>query len=96
MVVLKDALLFTPSAFTPNNDGLNDWFGPIGKVPADYSLQIYDRNGSLFFRSNSTYYLWDGKVNGQLQPNGVYVYLIQYKDRMGKMIMKKGTVALLR
>jgi len=50
----------------------------------------------LFFRSNSTYYLWDGKVNGQLQPNGVYVYLIQYKDRMGKMIMKKGTVALLR
>ncbi len=96
VVVLKDALLFTPSAFTPNNDGLNDWFGPIGKVPADYSLQIYDRNGSLFFRSNSTYYLWDGKVNGQLQPNGVYVYLIQYKDRMGKMIMKKGTVALLR
>jgi gliding motility-associated-like protein len=96
VVVLKDALLYMPTAFTPNADGLNDYFGPIGKVPNEYSIQIYDRNGSLFFKSTSTYHLWDGKVNGKLQPNGVYVYLIQYRDINKQPVMKKGTLALIR
>lgn len=96
VVVLKDALLFTPSAFSPNDDGLNDWFGPVGKVPGEYSLQVFDRNGTLFFKSNSTYSRWNGTVNGSVQPNGIYVYVIQYRDKSGKMILKKGTVALLR
>lgn len=96
LVVLKDALLFTPTAFTPNGDGLNDWFGPIGKVPDEYLLQVFDRNGTLFFKSNSTYSRWDGKLNGTVQPNGIYVYLIQYKDIKGKQLMKKGTLALIR
>lgn len=96
LVVLKDALLFTPTAFTPNGDGLNDWFGPIGKVPDEYLLQVFDRNGSLFFKSSSTYSRWDGKVNGTVQPNGIYVYLIQYKDIKGKPLIKKGTLVLIR
>lgn len=96
LVVLKDALTFIPNAFTPNGDGLNDWFGPLGKVPAEFSMLVYDRNGTLFFKSLSTYHKWDGKVNGVVQPNGIYVYLVQYKDILGKWIMKKGTVTLLR
>ncbi|MFN8289030.1 MAG: gliding motility-associated C-terminal domain-containing protein [Chitinophagaceae bacterium] len=96
LVVLKDAVINIPSAFTPNGDGLNDWFGPLGKVPKEYSIQIFDRNGTLFFKSNSTYTKWDGRINGVLQPNGIYVYLVQYKDMKGNMVLKKGTVALLR
>lgn len=96
LVVLKDALVFVPSAFTPNGDGINDLFGPLGKVPNEFSLQVFDRNGTLFFRSNSTYSHWDGKVNGSVQPNGIYVYLIQYRDMQGKLLMKKGTMALIR
>lgn len=96
LVVLKDAVINIPSAFTPNGDGLNDWFGPLGKVPNEYSIQLFDRNGTLFFKSTSTYSRWDGKVNGVLQPNGIYVYIVQYKNMQGKWIMKKGTVALLR
>ncbi len=96
LVVLKDAVTHIPSAFTPNGDGLNDWFGPLGKVPNEFSMQVFDRNGTLFFKSSSTYAKWDGRVNGMLQPNGIYVYLIQYKDMQGKWILKKGTLALLR
>lgn len=96
LVVLKDAVINIPSAFTPNGDGLNDWFGPLGKVPDEYSVQVFDRNGTLFFKSSSTYLKWNGKVNGILQPIGIYVYLVQYKDIKGKWILKKGTVALLR
>lgn len=96
LVVLKDAVVHIPSAFTPNGDGLNDWFGPLGKVPNEYSIQVFDRNGMLFFKSSSTYVKWDGRVNGVLQPQGIYVYLVQYKDIKGKWQLKKGTVALLR
>lgn len=96
LVVLKDAVINIPTAFTPNGDGLNDWFGPLGKVPNEYSLQVFDRNGTLFFKSSSTYTKWDGRVNGVVQPHGIYVYLVQYKDMQGKWILKKGTLALLR
>jgi gliding motility-associated-like protein len=95
-VVLKDALVWMPSAFTPNGDGLNDYFGPIGKVPDEFSIQIYDRNGTLFFKSASTLHPWDGKVNGKPQPNGVYVYLVQYRDIQKKPVMRKGIVTLIR
>ncbi len=96
LVVLKDAVIFMPTAFTPNGDGLNDWFGPIGKVPNEFMMQVYDRNGTLFFRSSSTYSPWDGKVNGIIQPNGIYVYLVQYKDIKNMPVLKKGTLALIR
>jgi gliding motility-associated-like protein len=96
LVVLKDAVIDIPSAFTPNGDGLNDWFGPLGKVPNDFAVHIYDRNGTLFFKSSSTYKRWNGRVNGVVQPNGIYVYIVQYKDMQGKVIVKKGTVTLIR
>lgn len=96
LVVLKDAVIHIPSAFTPNGDGLNDWFGPLGKVPNEFSMQVFDRNGTLFFKSSSTYARWDGRVNGVVQPHGIYVYLVQYRDMQGAMILKKGTVALIR
>lgn len=96
LVVLKDALLFMPTAFTPNGDGRNDWFGPEGKVPNEFSMQIFDRNGILIFKSNSTYNKWDGKYKSTPQPNGVFVYLVQYRDRQNKLFQRKGTLMLVR
>jgi gliding motility-associated-like protein len=96
VVVLNDAVIFMPSAFTPNNDGLNDFFGPIGKVPDEYSIQIFNKTGRVIFKSQSTYRHWDGKLNGQIQPNGVYVYMVQYKDINKKPLLQKGIVALIR
>ncbi len=96
VVVLKDALVLMPSAFTPNGDGLNDFFGPLGKVPDEFSIQIFNKTGREIFKSNSTYKHWDGRLHGELQPNGVYVYLVQYKDINKKQLMQKGIVALIR
>jgi hypothetical protein len=39
---------------------------------------------------------WDGKVNGILQNQGVYVYLIRFTDDDGKEVVKKGTLLLVR
>jgi gliding motility-associated-like protein len=96
VVVLKDALVLTPSGFTPNSDGLNDFFGPIGKVPEGYTMQIYNRDGNVIFKTNSLSNRWNGAYKGKLQQSGVYIYLISYKDLQNKPQMQKGTFVLIR
>lgn len=88
--------LFIPSAFTPNGDGLNDFF--IAKSEEEYSyfvMEIYSRNGTLLFTSKDINRGWDGFHKGVLQPHGSYTYLIRYKDAFGKMHNKKGEFLLL-
>jgi gliding motility-associated-like protein len=86
-----------PSAFSPNNDGLNDNFGPIGLVGANVSrFEIYSRWGQLVHESSSGQ-VWDGKKSGQEQPRDVYIYIFEYKfpaDPEPKTI--RGIVTLLR
>lgn len=96
VVVLKDAVVMMPNAFTPNGDGLNDYFGPIGKVPEGYKLLLYNRNGEVVFQSSSINQRWDGKHHGKLQPASVFIYLIDYKDLQNKTHQQKGTFTLIR
>jgi gliding motility-associated-like protein len=95
-VVLDDAVVKIPTGFTPNGDGKNDWFGPVGKVPNEYSIRIFNRNGETVFKSSSTYSKWDGRFNGTIQPNGVFIYWVQYRDIKNKLFQQKGTLALIR
>jgi len=96
VVVLNDAVVAVPTGFTPNGDGLNDYFGPLGKVPDGYRLQIFNRNGEVVFRSSSINQRWDGRYNGALQPASVFIYLVDYKDMQQKMHQQKGTFVLIR
>ena len=96
LVVLNDAIVFTPNAFTPNGDGLNDYFGPLGKVPDGYSLQIFNRYGETVFKSSSMYSRWNGYYQGQVLPMGVFVYVINYLDIQHKAKQQKGTFTLIR
>jgi gliding motility-associated-like protein len=87
-----------PSAFTPNNDGLNDRFGPHNALKADnYQFFIYNRWGQLIFESRKWQDRWDGKLKGILQGSGVYVWMLKYTNRVTKQqVIKKGTVTLIR
>ncbi len=96
VVVLNDAIVMTPTAFTPNGDGLNDYFGPIGKTPDGYRLQIFNRNGEIVFRSSAINQKWNGVYKGTRQPANVFVYLIEYKDLQNKPHLQKGTFTLIR
>jgi gliding motility-associated-like protein len=96
VVVLNDALVQTPSAFTPNGDGLNDFFGPSGKVPDGYVMQIFNRYGAPVYSSASLLSKWDGRFKGIPQPAGVYVYIITYPDLQKKQHQQKGTITLIR
>ena len=96
LVVLDEAVVNIPTGFTPNGDGLNDYFGALGKVPDYFSMQIFNRNGEMVYKSNATNKRWNGTYQGVLQPSGVFIYWIQYRNRKDQLIQKKGTLVLIR
>lgn len=95
--------VFIPSAFSPNSDGINDFFSIYGdaeirEVP---ELQIFDRWGSLVFAAKNLDPAdpsggWDGLSGGQPAPNGVYVYLAKIVFDDGKARAVSGTVTLVK
>ncbi|MBC7828067.1 MAG: gliding motility-associated C-terminal domain-containing protein [Chitinophagaceae bacterium] len=96
VVVLKDAVVYIPNAFTPDGDGVNDSFGAIGKVRDEYRMQIFNRYGEIVFKSSSINNKWNGYYKGILQPNSVFIYQITYKDLQNRLQQKKGTLVLVR
>ena len=100
IVVASNCYMDIPNAFTPNNDGLNDYFFPrnlLTKGLATFSMNIYDRWGILIFASTSIDGKgWDGKFNNIDQPNGVYVYVIDATFIDGQKEHHQGNVTLLR
>lgn len=73
--------LFVPTAFSPNNPDENiALFTPKGFNLATYTMQIYDMKGNLLWESSeldeygSPVESWDGYYNGQLMPQGTYIW----------------------
>lgn len=90
-------LIFFPTAFTPNNDRLNDFFGPVGILTTvqDYSLLVFSRNGQLVFKSNNPFAKWDGKMpNSNIAP-GTYVWIARFSNKGEKNLVQKGTVTVI-
>lgn len=93
---------FVPNIFSPNHDGINDYFGPTPSdaIQSVVRLSIYDRWGSQMFEVNNINAadeekMWDGTYRGQPVSPGVYVYLIKLKLVSGKEILLKGSVTLV-
>jgi gliding motility-associated-like protein len=91
-------LIAVPTAFTPNNDGLNDHFYPMNAFKADdLEFKVYNRWGQLVFHTNDWTKQWDGKLNGIPQSTGVYVWFLRYTHRdTGRKEFQKGTTLLIR
>ncbi|MBS1663597.1 MAG: gliding motility-associated C-terminal domain-containing protein [Bacteroidetes bacterium] len=86
-----------PSAFSPNNDGANDYLYPLNAWKAtDLTFKIYNRNGALVYETKEWTKKWDGRVNGQAQPGGTYVWILDYVDEEGKRHTAHGTTVLVR
>ena len=92
--------LYIPSAFTPNNDGLNDVFSVLPKCQnvalQNFRFKIYNRWGQLIYTTNDINQCWDGTSKNQPQSAGLYVYYLEYQFKQNPLIVKKGTVELLR
>jgi gliding motility-associated-like protein len=98
--VRNDCYMNIPNVFTPNGDGLNDYFFPRQLLTAGlstFSMQIFNRWGQLIFTSTSLDGRgWDGRLNDVPQPEGVYVFIIDATFKDGQREHHQGNVTLLR
>jgi gliding motility-associated-like protein len=100
-VVCKNDILFIPNTFSPNGDGMNDYFYPRGKGFTVKSLRIFSRWGDVVFEQsnfvpNNQASGWNGTYKGKaLQPD-VFVFVMQVICDNGQVFTSKGNVTLLR
>lgn len=91
-----------PTAFSPDNDGVNDIFSPILRpTQRIVNFSVYDRYGTLVYEtsasSNETLVGWDGNYpNGNPAKIDTYMYVLEYSCSDGKNYIKKGDVTLVR
>ena len=86
-----------PSAFTPNNDGLNDNFKPgVSGHLVSYNLKVFDRNGQIVFSSKNPFAGWDGTIKGVQQNSGIFVFMSYHRFINKEEVMQKGTMMLIR
>ncbi|MGH1435399.1 MAG: M43 family zinc metalloprotease [Lewinella sp.] len=94
---------YVPNAFTPNNDGKNDYFTVYAATGVEEVQQmiIFDRwGGEVFVRNNfppnREELGWDGRSRKQQVTPGVYVYYLELRLSTGEVVMVKGDVTLIR
>ena len=96
----EECRLFIPSAFSPNDDGLNDLFKTRPQCPniglQNFSLSVYNRWGQLVFMTHDINTGWDGRYKNKRLDQDVYVYLVDYSFKQNKLHHQKGTIALVR
>jgi gliding motility-associated-like protein len=90
--------LWFPTAFTPNGDGVNDFFRPKGLSITKFHMMIYSRWGQLLFETEDMNSGWDGTVSGTICPADTYTFIATYEgtDNPGKTKKQKGSFILLR
>jgi gliding motility-associated-like protein len=95
-----DVTLFVPNAFTPNQDGNNELFLPvgIGLDPDQFEMWIFDRWGNMIYYTTNLANGWDGTVQNRTNPcqQDVYVWKIKAVDLMGNKHNLIGHVSLIR
>ncbi len=104
VIVSKNYPIYAPNVFSPNNDGINDFFTIYARSNAVSDIQklmIFDRWGKVLFERNnipvnSDIDGWDGFVNGKLAASGVYVFVADVAFIDGVVRQHTGSVALIQ
>jgi len=96
---VKDVVaMYIPNSFTPDGDGINDFFKPIGHGIDEnfYSFTVFDRWGKQLFETHDYESAWDGTFNGIECPFGTYQYVLFYRDDNGIVRKMLGGIDLIR
>jgi len=96
-VAVNDCDDSIPNVFTPNGDGLNDWFIFPFSFGKCFEAKIYNRWGNLIYEWSNPLNGWNGKTkSGSLASDGVYYYILNYCDSYSKSHTAHGYVELIR
>ena len=90
--------IYFPTAFTPDRNGRNDLFGPLGSLAAieNYKLNIYNRWGQKIFSSTNPFYKWNGTVGGMITDGNLFVWFAEFNLLGKEKEFRKGVVMLIR
>ena len=91
-----ESILWLPNSFTPNGDGLNDFFKPEGTQMKVFQMQIFTRYGDLIYSTEDQNLGWDGTYNGKDMPAVTYIYKMEATDELDKKYNKTGQLLLIR
>lgn len=88
-----------PNVFTPNGDGVNEYFGiPKDAHPEFFKnvdLKVFNRWGSLLYHTTSVNEPWDGTFEDRMLAEGVYFYILNVEDACTNQKELKGFVHLM-
>lgn len=94
---IPNPTMYIPSAFTPNGDGINDFFGVKADGIKKFKLEIFNRWGEVVFQSEDISSLWDGTFQGEkIKNTDVYVYQVKATGLNNKPLPdENGSVTLV-
>ena len=100
-VTVESGSIFVPNLFSPNDDGINDFFHVNGKGIMNFSLVVYDSNSRELFRTTDPQAEgWDGTYLNEPLPEGIYIWVIDGAFKSGKPLTYEGknmgSIALVR
>jgi len=102
-VIVEDVSeIFIPNSFTPNNDGLNDQWFPIGRNlltgAVKIEVEVFNKWGMSVFYSTDANKVWEGNINETVVdcPQDVYVYRVYFINEKGKEFNYQGHVNIIR
>ncbi|MGK7388943.1 MAG: gliding motility-associated C-terminal domain-containing protein [Candidatus Cyclobacteriaceae bacterium M2_1C_046] len=95
--VIRPANFTAPNAFIPGSGGENSVFKIISPFIAQIDLRIYNRWGQIIYRTTDPNLGWPGTdQNGNLLPQGTYIYQAQLVSEAGEESQISGSVLLIR
>jgi len=97
--IRTEPTLFYANAFTPNEDGINDfWPVRIDHPDVGFDLRLYDRWGTQIWSTTDPEDQWDGELDGGQAPLGVYVYQVRRRDpcEPSRELVDRGHVTVFR
>jgi len=91
-------VIWFPNAFTPNGDGLNDYYRPTGTNIIRFTMRIYNRWGAMVFSTDNIKEGWDGMIQGGFATPDVYTYQATFETSLvpGEIHQAAGTLVLTR
>ncbi len=90
VIIRAPTTIFVPNAFSPNGDGINDIFYPMGQNFGEpgYEFMVFDRWGEMIFRTYNSAEGWNGKRDNNMRDAqiDVYVWKVVYKDHFTEVL----------
>ena len=82
--VIKSKVTKFPDVFTPNGDGVNDYYSIEIQNINNFHVMIMDVNNKIVFESSDPHFKWDGSVRNEIQKSGQFACIVTGIDNEGK------------